>query len=93
MVQRKSELTALYQQGHAQKAQQLPPRGHGLNGNNAAKMNASALCRMLRKFPCAKQDGTSVCGKDYHSSLHGLQSKFCKAMYVNFQTGRRRGSG
>ena len=55
--------------------------------------HASELCRMLHKFPCAKQDGASVCGKDHHSSLHESKSKYCKAMSVNVQTGRRRGSG
>ena len=53
----------------------------------------SKLCRMPRKFSCGKKDGASVCGKDDHSSLHGSKSKYRKAMSVNVQTGRRRGSG
>ena len=40
MVQRQSTLAAQYQQGNAQKAQQLPPRAQGLHGNNAARRNA-----------------------------------------------------
>ena len=47
--------------------------------------HASELCHMPCKFPCAKQDGDSVCGKDHHSSLYGSKPKYCKGMSVNVQ--------
>ena len=55
--------------------------------------HTSHKCCISRRFPCREQDGTIICARDHHSSLHGSKSKNFKSMFINRKTCRRRASG
>ena len=76
MVQRQSTLAAQYQQGNAQKAQQLPPRAQGLHGNNTARRNAiRTQAHSALSYSTVVDTGGKcpVCSGDSHQPSRGDQ--------------------